>query len=77
MTDRVEGFTVVLDQRIRKDDAEAIQKAIQQFRGVASVDPVVTTVESYYAESRVRNELFHKLLDFLEREISPNSKPQP
>ena len=73
MTDRVEGFTVVLDSRIRKDDAESIQKAISQLRGVMFVDPVITTTDSFAAEMRVRTELFQGLLDFLQGFVDPRS----
>lgn len=47
MTDRLNGFTVVLIKPTRDDDAEVIRQAIGALRGVASVAPVVQDPESY------------------------------
>jgi len=69
MTDRIEGFTVVLDQRLREDDAEGLRAAIAQLRGVATVRPVVSTSEAYFGEMRTRTEIVSRLLDFIEREV--------
>jgi hypothetical protein len=69
MTDRIEGFSVVLDQRVRDDDAEGLRAAIAQLRGVATVSPVVSTGEAYFAEVRTRGEIVSRLLDFIEREV--------
>lgn len=42
MTDRVKGFTVVLEKDMRIDDVEGLRKSIQNFRGVAEVLPVIS-----------------------------------
>lgn len=39
MTDRYQSFTVILEQPIRADDAEALLLTLRQIRGVASVEP--------------------------------------
>jgi hypothetical protein len=65
MTDRVNGFFVVLEQDIREDDAEATIAAIKQIRGVLSVKPNVGGFDEYIAEMRVRSELTDALLKVL------------
>jgi len=66
---RIEGFAVVLTERISEKDADAVMQSIRQFRYVADVKPVMTTTDSYFAEMRVRSELVDKLLDFVKQEI--------
>lgn len=65
MTDRLKGFTVVLEQNLRDDDAEPIKAAIEQIRGVLSVEPVLSGSMDVFAESRIRHELRMKLVEVL------------
>lgn len=65
MTDRLIGFTVVLDRAIREDDAECIKEAIMMVKGVGSVEGVVQGSESFIAESRTKNDITQKLLKFI------------
>lgn len=73
MTDRFNGFTVVLERDIREDDAKPIIAAIRQLRGVLDVVPLVADSESYLAEQRARHELGQKLLDV----VYPDRKRAP
>lgn len=57
MTDRIKGFTVVLETPIRKDDVEGIAKAIEKIRGVADVVPHVMTFDDYMVYSMVLTKL--------------------
>lgn len=41
MTDRVSGFTVVLDHDIRDDDIEPVLNAIRMVKGVIAVEAIV------------------------------------
>jgi hypothetical protein len=66
MTDRLKGFTVVLEQDLRDDDAEPLKAAIAQMRGVLEVRPVLTSNEDHWARIRVRNELKSLLYRVLE-----------
>ncbi len=61
MTDRVKGCTVVFDGDIPQDDVQPLLEAIGRFRGVLTVEPVVTTASDYFAERRVRSELATEL----------------
>lgn len=61
MTDRLKGVAVTFEQDIRDDDAEklieAIRTVVGQFRGVASVTPLVADLDDHMARERVRFEL--------------------
>lgn len=69
MTDRVKGFTVVLDKDFRIDDVEVIQNAIAMIKGVNSVQPIIANGEEFVVEQRTRSEIRKKLLDFIRGEI--------
>ncbi len=61
MTDRVKGFTVTLEQDIRIDDVEAILNAVKMIRGVAHVEPSISTSEDHFARERVKMEMREKI----------------
>lgn len=65
MTTRLKGFTVVLEEDMRDDDAEPLRLAIAQMRGVLSVAPVEKDIDDYFAMERVRRELGMKLWEIL------------
>jgi hypothetical protein len=62
MTDRFAALTVVLEGDIRSDDAQGLIEAIKHLRGVASVDPVVSDMNTHIARTLARQELTSKLL---------------
>lgn len=68
MTTKFNSFTVVLENDIREDDAEALLSAISQLRGVISVSGNVSDPSLYVAQSRARYELERKLLAVLKPE---------
>ncbi len=61
MTDRYNALTVVLAVNMRDDDAAPIIAAIQQIKGVLSVEFNVHSMIDHVAERRVRAELHEKL----------------
>ena len=61
MTDRYFALTVLLDRDIREDDAEHILHAIRMIKGVLKVEPHVTDVDMWAAESRARHKLVAEL----------------
>lgn len=65
MTDRIIAYTVILQEEIRSDDAEAITNAIRMIKGVADVAPVVADVEAYWARETARRELGERLWEVL------------
>lgn len=66
MTDRLNALTVVLEQDLRTDDAEALIQAIHQLRGVLSVEGHVADVNSTVAYQRARLEVRQLLFDTLD-----------
>lgn len=69
MTDRVKGFTVVLDKDFRIDDVEVIQNAIAMIKGVNSVQPLIANGEDYVVEQRTKSEIIQKLFKFIKEEL--------
>lgn len=69
MTDRVKGFTITLDRDIRVDDIEHIQKALEMVKGVAHVEPSISTSEDHIARMRVEGEIRTKLFKFIQDEL--------
>ena len=64
MTDRVKGFTVTLEKDIRIDDVEVITQSILMIRGVAHVEPSISTHEDHMSRERVKYELREKFWKF-------------
>ncbi len=69
MTDRVKGFTVVLDHDFRIDDVEIIQNAIAMIKGVKLVEPIIANSEDFVVEQRTKSEIKSKLLKFMKEEL--------
>ena len=65
MTDRYNSLTVVLEHDIRSDDAEMLISAIQQLRGVLSVEGNVSDSTTFMAQERARSELGSKIWDVI------------
>lgn len=70
MTDRVKGFTVTLEKDIRIDDVEVIIQAIRMIRGIADVEPSISTSEDQINRQRIKYELRDKFYKFLSDELS-------
>ncbi len=63
MTDRINVITVVLEKDIREDDVEPILVAIRCLRGVLRVVPhPVDSLTAFAVESRVRRDIFDRLM---------------
>lgn len=69
MTDRIKGFTVTLEKDIREDDVEVITQAISMIKGVANVEPSISTIEDQFARQRVKSELREKFWKFYQEEL--------
>lgn len=70
MTDRVKGFTVTLEKDIRIDDVEVIMQAIRMIRGIADVEPSISTSEDHMNRQRIKYELRDKFYKFITDELS-------
>lgn len=62
MTDRIKGVYVTFDKDYRDDDAEPILQAIRMVRGVADVDPKVTSYEDHDARVKVADKFADDVL---------------
>lgn len=65
MTDRAKGFTVTLEQDIRVDDVEFILNAVRMIKGVAHVEPSLTTRGDHMNRTLVRLDMEKKIYDVL------------
>jgi len=66
MTDRINGFTVILKKEARQDDFEATKDAVLMIRGVARIVPHVTTGSDYIAVQQMKHNLYVKIFNFLQ-----------
>lgn len=62
MTDRFNGFTVVLEKDMRDDDAEGLIQAIRRLRGVAAVEGVVVDCGAHMAKLQCDTEAKNKIV---------------
>jgi len=57
MTDRIHSLTVVLEDAVREEGADALAAAIRMMRGVIEVAPNVANVDFYVARSQAAQRL--------------------
>lgn len=69
MTDRVKGFTVVLDKDYRTDDVEAILSAIKMVKGVLTVSPLIVDPSDYINRMRIQSDLEEKIFAVLHPDL--------
>ncbi len=75
MTDRIDSFTVILQEDLRADDAQATIDAIEQLRGVLSVKPHIRSgLEYAVAETRVKSDLFAQITEILYPELTEKKR---
>jgi hypothetical protein len=67
MTDRINALIVVLEMDIRDDDLDATRKAIEQIKGVVSVENNVADISDSVARSRMRAEMTQHLYDLIKK----------
>lgn len=70
MSDRIKGFTVVLEKDTRDDDFESIMDAVMMIKGVAGVTPSLSDSDDWMNRERVRRELAGKIWDALHEKKS-------
>ncbi len=67
MTDRHSGYVVVLERDMREDDAAATLAAIQQIKGVLTVEPVVASGMDQINHLRAKREMQDKIFEALDK----------
>ena len=70
MTDRVKGFTVTLEHDIRIDDVEVILNAVRMIKGVANVEPSISTSDDHMNRERLKWELRDKFYEFMKENLT-------
>ncbi len=65
MSERLKGVTVVFEDDIRDEDAQAIINAIQMVKGVLHVEPSLSTHDDFMARVRVKSEMAEKIFDVI------------
>lgn len=63
MSDKINSFTVVLDEDISEEQAEKIKSAMMQIKGVIDVSNNVTDIGLHTATQRVRLDIAKKIMD--------------
>lgn len=71
MTDRVKGFWVSLENDIRTDDFEAIEKAVLMIKGVSSITTSIATPDDYMNRDRVRRDMADKIFKLYQELTKP------
>lgn len=74
MSDRINGFIVVLDKDYKDEDIESTINAIEQIKGVVSVKPNIVTSNEYIAAERTKIEIVNKIYDFAQQVLSGEKK---
>ena len=74
MSDRINGFVVVLDKDYKDEDVEATIKAIEQIKGVVAVKPNIVTGNEHIATERTKLKIVNKLYDFAQEILSGENK---
>lgn len=69
MTDRLRGFTVLLDRDTRVDDFEVVKNAILMIKGVVQVDEVINDSSVYMTEMKVTSDIRDKLYKFINENL--------
>lgn len=62
MSDRIKSITVVLEDNVRDDEAQAIVEAIKCMRRVVSAEANVADIEHYSARMQIRREIGEQLI---------------
>lgn len=64
MSERIKGFTVIVETMIREDDFDDLKNAVLMLKGVQQVVPYYTRVEDTLSRIATINEVKSKLFEF-------------
>lgn len=65
MSDRYNGFAVVLEKNLKDEDAERTINAIKQIKGVLTVKPNIGSFDEITAAARVKADLARRMWDVI------------
>ncbi len=66
MSDRVKGYTVILDKDCVDYAAQTIQDAIMMIKGVKDVKPSIVNSDDLMNRMKIKNEMKMKLYDLID-----------
>ena len=70
MTDRINGFTVILDREMRIDDVEELFQAIRLIRGVQRVEPCIIEASDGLAMMKEKDRLHRRMQEAIKEVFS-------
>lgn len=66
MSDRVKGYTVILDKDCVDYNAQTIQDAIMMIKGVKDVKPSIVNSDDLMNRMKIKSEMKMKLYDLID-----------
>lgn len=74
MSDRINGFVVILDKDYKDEDIEQTINAIKQIKGVLEIKPNIVTAIERMSGERLKIEIANKIYDFAQQILSGDKK---
>ena len=74
MSNRINGFIVVLDKDYKDEDVEATISAIKQIKGVIGVKPNIVTSNESISKYQTKIEIVNKIYDFAQQILEGENK---
>lgn len=74
MSNRINGFIVVLDKNYKDEDVEATISAIKQIKGVIAVKPNIVTSNESISKYQTKIEIVNKIYDFAQQILEGENK---
>lgn len=74
MSDRINGFVVILDNNYKDEEIEQTIKAIEQIKGVIAVKPNIVTTDDYIAKERTKIEIANKIYELAQQILNGEKK---
>ena len=67
LNDQYYALTVLLEEPIKDEDAEALINAIRQLRGVMDVQPLIADPMAVWAKESARRDLIRQMMNILRK----------
>ena len=66
MSNRIKGYTVILDKDYKDESAEIIENAIRMIKGVKDVKPSIVNSDDLMNRMKIQSEMKMKLYDLID-----------
>lgn len=74
MSDRINGFIVILDKDYKDEDIKSTISAIERIKGVIAVKPNIVTPDEHIAGERTKIEIVNMIYDFAQQILLGENK---